>query len=588
MGRARVLSGLVGLLLLGAPAWAYDDGRSGSGATGCGNCHGSADLGVTAVLSASSTSVAPGDVVDITLTLTSSDVAHVAGGLSVDATQGVFTAGTGTKVLRGDITHTTPRSFTGGSTSWTFQWTAPAVDGVRTLFAAGNAVNLDGRATNEDGWDLAMPLNITVDDPCDDADRDGFDTCEGDCDDGNAAVFPGAPERCNGVDDDCDEAPDDAAIDAPSWFFDGDGDGVGGGTTTRACALPADHAAEGGDCDDDDGVVFPGAVEVWYDDLDQDCSGGSDFDQDGDGVLVDDDCDDTDATVQPGAVDAFYDGVDADCAGNDDFDADFDGFASASFGGTDCDDGNAVRYPGAPDPSGDGVVTDCDLADPGDRDFDGFASVAAGGADCDDTNGARNPDALEIWYDGTDQDCDGNDDDQDVDGVSVGTDCDDTDPARTPGTAEVWYDGIDGDCLGGDDFDQDADGDRRLPEGTDCDDVDADVSPIVVEIWYDGTDQNCDGNDQDQDGDGVDRVDDQDDTDPSVGAPDPVDPVDTAETDLDDTDVDETEDTDPADTDQPTDTDNFTPPASCGCASSGPGAGAAGWLLALGLLRRRR
>ncbi len=39
-----------------------------------------------------------------------------------------------------------------------------------------------------------------------DADGDGVDACS-DCDDGDERVFPGAPERCNERDDDCDGAP---------------------------------------------------------------------------------------------------------------------------------------------------------------------------------------------------------------------------------------------------------------------------------------------------------------------------------------------------------------------------------------------
>jgi len=38
-----------------------------------------------------------------------------------------------------------------------------------------------------------------------DDDQDGYDACQ-DCDDDDDAVYPGAEERCNGVDDDCDEA----------------------------------------------------------------------------------------------------------------------------------------------------------------------------------------------------------------------------------------------------------------------------------------------------------------------------------------------------------------------------------------------
>ncbi len=43
-----------------------------------------------------------------------------------------------------------------------------------------------------------------------DGDGDGFDGCTEDCDDGSAAIFPGAEESCNGADDDCNGAVDDA------------------------------------------------------------------------------------------------------------------------------------------------------------------------------------------------------------------------------------------------------------------------------------------------------------------------------------------------------------------------------------------
>ena len=60
-----------------------------------------------------------------------------------------------------------------------------------------------------------------------DADGDGVTASAGDCDDSDAEVFPGAPERCNGVDDDCSGAPhplegpggaDCAACQAGGWW----------------------------------------------------------------------------------------------------------------------------------------------------------------------------------------------------------------------------------------------------------------------------------------------------------------------------------------------------------------------------------
>ena len=63
-----------------------------------------------------------------------------------------------------------------------------------------------------------------------------------------------------------------------------------------------DRLTGGDDCDDDDDTISPGATETWYDGVDQDCDGGSDYDQDGDGYDRDldggTDCDDTDAELR--------------------------------------------------------------------------------------------------------------------------------------------------------------------------------------------------------------------------------------------------------------------------------------------------
>ena len=61
--------------------------------------------------------------------------------------------------------------------------------------------------------------------------------------------------------------------------------------------------AGGVDCDDANPQVYPGATEVYYDGLDSDCDGWSDFDQDRDGydrMPEGDDCDDTSVLVHPG------------------------------------------------------------------------------------------------------------------------------------------------------------------------------------------------------------------------------------------------------------------------------------------------
>ncbi|MFK7929379.1 MAG: MopE-related protein [Myxococcota bacterium] len=93
--------------------------------------------------------------------------------------------------------------------------------------------------------------------PSIDADGDGFSRAFGDCDDDDAAIFPGAEELCDGVDNDCDED-----IDGP---FDRDNDGF---VDDELC--PEELAPL--DCNDGDSTAFPGNEES-CDGSDSDCNG---------------------------------------------------------------------------------------------------------------------------------------------------------------------------------------------------------------------------------------------------------------------------------------------------------------------------
>ncbi|MFH1467113.1 MAG: MopE-related protein [Pseudomonadota bacterium] len=132
--------------------------------------------------------------------------------------------------------------------------------------------------------------------PGDDLDGDGWAWTE-DCDDLDPAVNPDADDDpCDGVDTNCDGAPE----------ADVDGDGA------------LDPACGGDDCDDSDPDVHPGAEDTPCDGLDQDCSGADAGDEDGDGhygeACEGDDCDDSDPSVHPGAPEALN-SVDDDCDG---------------------------------------------------------------------------------------------------------------------------------------------------------------------------------------------------------------------------------------------------------------------------------
>jgi hypothetical protein len=142
-----------------------------------------------------------------------------------------------------------------------------------------------------------------------------------DCDDADAAVFPGADERCDGVDQDCDGLIDEDAEDGTAWYPDADGDGYGAAApAVSACEAPDGTVNSATDCDDDDASAHPGGAEIAYDGADQDCNGSDLDDVDGDGwsavSVGGEDCDDGDDTVFPGAEETWANGVtDNDCDG---------------------------------------------------------------------------------------------------------------------------------------------------------------------------------------------------------------------------------------------------------------------------------
>lgn len=82
----------------------------------------------------------------------------------------------------------------------------------------------DGRRTvtltveDSVGFTASTTYKITVA-ACEDADRDDVTDCEGDCNESDSTVYPGAAELCDGKDQDCDGIADDGLADADKDGF---------------------------------------------------------------------------------------------------------------------------------------------------------------------------------------------------------------------------------------------------------------------------------------------------------------------------------------------------------------------------------
>jgi hypothetical protein len=110
----------------------------------------------------------------------------------------------------------------------------------------------------------------------------GFEgTAEGDCNDGDNTVYPGALENCANLatDNDCDgSTAQSEAADAVLFYADVDNDGAGDPAVTElACSAPAGYVRTAGDgCPADANKTAPGACGCGVPDTDTDGDGTAD------------------------------------------------------------------------------------------------------------------------------------------------------------------------------------------------------------------------------------------------------------------------------------------------------------------------
>lgn len=187
-------------------------------------------------------------------------------------------------------------------------------DGLLGLQATGTATitgqynlwwDLDSAVLADDSTAVPMPSSSAVfDDPLFEDPTPWpppYETNGGVCGEANYSLSQGSPATHAGD-------PDILNTDGSRSHI-----GAYGGPFTPTGDQDGDGWSDDIDCDDDAVDIHPGATEVWYDDVDDDCDGNT-HDRDSDGYDVDVDCDDGNASIHPQAEEIPGDGVDQDCS----------------------------------------------------------------------------------------------------------------------------------------------------------------------------------------------------------------------------------------------------------------------------------
>ncbi len=294
---ARAVAVLACTLAITLPAAAHEHGIQ---AMGCGTCHGTMGS-ATITITDDRSVIMPGDTVNFRATITAPNV-KVGGIFVPPPDQGTLgaAADSGLTLSDGGLTHSNPKPAVDGSVTFDFTWTAPSTPGATILDAYGLAANGDGRNTGDVPGQGELqfafgcyPVTVYFDadgdghgNPmfgdrigCPDDPPDNYSVLGDDCNDADKNIYPGAPERCNGKDDNCNGQIDENTM-PETLYADPDGDGYyapGTTDTTIGCLPLPGYADEPGDCAPNDPSRHPGATEV-CNLLDDNCDGRVDED----------------------------------------------------------------------------------------------------------------------------------------------------------------------------------------------------------------------------------------------------------------------------------------------------------------------
>src|SRR5450432_143674 len=262
-----------------------------------GNCDGCHTGGKPAMVSLMVEPMNPtvGQTVTVTVTVLATNGPVAGFYLTTDyPNEGTFTAiEAGTAAGPFGVTHTMPRTGSGGSTVFKAGWSTTVPTGV-SFSAFALSANGDGTPKGDAGGEahLAIVAGCTGTTYYIDQDGDGYGSSDpsfrfrvecsqpqgyvaqmGDCNDFDPAIHPGAVELCDGKDNNCDGNIDENVVNQLYCEDkDGDGHGVVGGATKMDCKPSAGFGDCKGDCNDNNNLVYPGAPEI-CDSRDNNCDG---------------------------------------------------------------------------------------------------------------------------------------------------------------------------------------------------------------------------------------------------------------------------------------------------------------------------